>query len=67
MEGFALLDRTNLFLVARTVLPPSTRHTLTVAVPNLSALLGATLFFQSSERSGSTTAITKPVLVPITG
>jgi len=77
VDGLGLLDQTNLFHVASEVLPASGSFTVTTRVPNLSALLGATLFFQTAERfpdvlalrqSGPANrfAIGNPVLVTVT-
>lgn len=65
--GFGLLDRTMLIKVASEVLPPSAEYTLNLRVPNLAALLGATLFFQSAERFLGQYSIGNPTLVTVTG
>jgi len=77
VDGFGLLDRTNLFKVASEVLPGAGTTTVPVNVPSTTALLGATLFFQAAERFPSSSAIGhalpvnrfalgNPVLVTIT-
>ncbi len=76
-DGFSLLDRANLFHVASEVLPASGAFAIDIRVPDLSALLGSTLFFQTAERfpdglalrqSGPANrfAIGNPVLVTVT-
>jgi hypothetical protein len=77
VDGFGLLDRTQLFKVASEVLPPSAASTLSFHVPSQTALLGSTLFFQAAERFSpgfaprssalvNQFAIGNPVLVTVT-
>lgn len=69
--------QTNLFHVVSEVLPASGAVAIATRVPNLSALLGSTLFFQTAERfpdglalrqssPGNRFAIGNPVLVTVT-
>lgn len=77
VDGFGLLDKTQIFKVASEVLPPSAAHTLNFHVPSQTALLGSTLFFQAVERFSpafaprsaaavNQYAIGNPVLVTVT-
>jgi hypothetical protein len=64
--GMLVLDRTQLFTLAGVTLPASGAQAVNVRVPNLSSLLGSTLFFQSAEEFGGSFAIANPALVTIT-
>jgi hypothetical protein len=65
--GFGLLDRPNMMRIATEVLPPSAAFTLTLRVPSMPALIGATFFLQAAEQVGNAYAIGNPALVTITG
>jgi hypothetical protein len=67
VDGFGMLDRPNMMRVATEVLPPSGTFTLTLRVPNMPALIGATFFLQAAEQVGNSYAIGNPALVTITG
>ena len=67
VDGFGLLDRPNMRRLASEVLPASAAHTLSVRVPNMPSLIGATVFLQAAEQLGTSYAIGNPVLVTITG
>lgn len=63
--GLGYLDGTNLLKVTSEVLPASAAYTFQCRVPPLAALLGSTLFFQSSELLAGQFAIGNPALVTL--
>jgi hypothetical protein len=64
--GFGLVGSST-FPVANVLVPSSGTASFGVLVPNVPALLGATLFFQSVEHFGAKYAIGNPVLVTVSG
>lgn len=65
--GLGVLDRLRLSPFARVFLPGSGLQTMSFLAPNTPALLGATLFFRTMEKSGGGRTVGNPVLVTITG